>query len=163
MTIPNSVALENLNNAIANIDRHTYHNLKMPKGSRDAIHAMTLHWGDFWNSKTRWLAPDFHLAPKAERYVKWYARAWALCPPDVQAKIVRPDQIDVAWATLARNSLANWNEGAEDTLKKGGDLAVYVAKGAADLAKVAATGLKDTLIVLAFGLGGLYIWMNRRK
>lgn len=154
-------AQERLNNAIAQIDWIAQLDPNVPVGTKRAIRDMTTHWAAFWKSEERKLLPNIALQGKLERYVKWYTRAWVLVPQSVQAQVVRPDQIDVQWSKLALDSVANWNEGARETLEKGGNLAEYYAKGAAALAARAgsavAQGLSDLAWIAIAGLVGYHL------
>lgn len=159
-------AIEELNNAIARIEIETNAS-NASQGVKNAIHDMGLHWGKFWRSSERAILPDTALAPKLERYVRWYTRAYNIAPSTVKAKVPRPDQIDVQWSALALDAMRQWGEGSADAVKEAADQvaaardyvengAAQLAKAAADAAEKAAKGTRDALVMLGVVAIGFY-------
>lgn len=155
-----SNAMERLNNAIAGLDVLVMR-ATMPQGTKDAVRALTTHWAGFWRSNQRAFTPEWALGDTAASYIRWYTRAWLLCPPDVQRQAVRPDQIDASWTELAKTSVDNWQEGKQDAVKAGKDAAAYAAKNAGELARELAGGLRSMLILIGIGVGCFYVYSKR--
>lgn len=144
---------ENLNNAIATIGPLTGHS---SPGVRRAVADLETHWARFWQSSERATLPDPVLAPKYQRYVEWYTRAWLLLPEDERKRAVSPGELDASWEALAT-----------DTLKQHADSIVHVNQAAVKLAKEIGVGVRKTVdstkwIVLG-GLAAFALWKFRGR
>jgi len=144
---------ENLNNAIATLGPHTGHS---SAGVRRAVADLELSWGKFWVSNARATLPDPALAPRYQRYVEWYTRAWMLLPEGERKLATSPADLDASWTALAT-----------DTLKQHADSIVQVNESAANLARDIGVGVKTTLNrtawIMGLGLGGFLLWKFRGR
>lgn len=143
-----SSSAENLNNAIATIGPLTGHS---PPAVRRAVADLETHWGRFWTSNARTTLPDPALAPRYQRYVEWYTRAWLLLPEDERKLATSPADLDVSWTALAT-----------DTLKQHADSIVHVQESAIDLtrdmARTAGKVADYSKWLIGAGLIGLVLW-----
>lgn len=143
-----SSSAENLNNAIATIGPLTGHS---PPAVRRAIADLESHWGRFWQSNARATLPDPALAPRYQRYVEWYTRAWLLLPEDERKLATSPADLDVSWTALAT-----------DTLKQHADSIVHVQQSAVeltrDIGKAAGKVAVYSKWLIGAGLIGLALW-----
>lgn len=119
---------EALNNAIVEIDWLTPGS---PKGVKRAVAELAAHWVKWWDSDERKLG-NTAAGKTLQRYAEWYARAWAIVPADVRAKVPAPAEIDTSWTALQDAAIRQITN-------------AYDTKPAADVVKEAARELRDEI------------------
>ena len=129
---------ERVNNAIAALD---WRMPGTPEGSKRAVSALAQHWVRYWGSAERRLAPPLTQAAKLERYVAWYARAWALAPEALRAELAHPSDLDASVWAAVEDQVAYMLEGNE-----------AAARAAAASAAALASELKSAAPRLVLGL-----------
>jgi hypothetical protein len=163
---------ERLNNAIVQLD---WVFPAKPEGTRKAVADLAQHWIAWWDSAERRAlsaagptgAAAMHA--KLERYAAWYARAYALAPTKVQAKVRHPRDLDVSVLATVEDQLNQLAEGAQAAAAAGGKVATFAAEQAKALREEIGEGLafarNSMMALFGFGIAGLlaFGWMEKQR
>lgn len=105
--------LESLNNAIVSLDFHARAPAVQNPDVQRAIGLLVSHWLEFFVNEyqTSPLTGLDAWAPQLQGYLRWYARAYALVPQSVRAKVPAPSSIDVSYAAVVNAEIERVAEG----------------------------------------------------